>query len=92
MQIHGLGPVHGPQPTNATHRPQIAQHTQPNRSAAGVDELDISPEAQLLSETRDIPDIRADRVAEIRASIASGSYETEEKISLALDRLLEEIG
>ena len=54
--------------------------------------MDISPKAQVLSQVRDIPDIRHDRVAEIRAAIDSGTYETDEKLSVALDRLLDEIG
>ena len=37
----------------------------------------------------DVPEIRSEKVAEIRAAIASGSYETEEKISAALDRFLD---
>ncbi|MGA0040635.1 MAG: flagellar biosynthesis anti-sigma factor FlgM [Pirellulales bacterium] len=37
-------------------------------------------------------DIRMDRVQAIRAAIADGSYETAEKLDIALDRLLESIG
>ena len=91
MQIHGLGPVHGPQSIQGPNRTQAPQPTQAKRSAAGVDQLDISPKAQMLSQVRDIPDIRTDRVAEIRAAIESGAYETEEKLEVALDRLLDEI-
>ena len=36
--------------------------------------------------------IRQDRVAEIRAQIASGAYETDVKLNGALERLLDEIG
>lgn len=56
-------------------------------SAAPVDQLDISAEAQLMSQTNEI---RADRVADIRAQIANGQYETPEKINSALDRMLDE--
>ncbi|MFM8284072.1 MAG: flagellar biosynthesis anti-sigma factor FlgM [Planctomycetaceae bacterium] len=37
-------------------------------------------------------DIRLDRVAAIRAEIASGVYETPEKLDIALDRLLDRLG
>jgi len=37
-------------------------------------------------------DIRMDRVQALRAAIADGSYETAEKLDIALDRLLESIG
>ena len=37
-------------------------------------------------------DVRMDRVRAIRAAIADGSYETAEKLDIALDRLLDSIG
>lgn len=57
-----------------------------------VDQLDISQEAVLASRISGIPEMRMDRVAEIRAQIASGEYETDAKLDVALDRLLDEIG
>jgi negative regulator of flagellin synthesis FlgM len=45
----------------------------------------------MVSRVRDLPDIRADRVAEIRAAIEEGVYETDEKLELAVGRLLDEI-
>jgi negative regulator of flagellin synthesis FlgM len=56
-----------------------------------VDELDISQEADLVGRVEDLPDIRADRVAEIRAEIAAGVYDTDEKLDIALGRLLDEM-
>ena len=56
-------------------------------SAAPVDQLDISAEAQMLSQTGDI---RSDRVAGLRAQIATGQYETPEKIDAAVERMLDE--
>jgi negative regulator of flagellin synthesis FlgM len=37
-------------------------------------------------------DIRFDRVNAIRAAIADGSYDTDDKLDIALDRLLDRIG
>jgi anti-sigma28 factor (negative regulator of flagellin synthesis) len=37
-------------------------------------------------------DIRFDRVNAIRAAIADGSYETADKLDIALDRLLDRLG
>jgi negative regulator of flagellin synthesis FlgM len=54
--------------------------------------LDISPEADLVAQVHNLPDIRADRVAQIKAQIAAGTYETDAKIDTALSRLLDEIG
>ena len=54
-----------------------------------VDQVDISAEAQSISQTG--TEIRSDRVNEIRAQISSGIYETPEKIDAAVSRLLDEI-
>ena len=91
MQIHGIASIHGAQPISGPHRTQAAQSAPSADSWFGVDELEISPEANLVSQVRDLPDIRADRVAEVRAQIADGAYETDEKLDIALGRLLDEI-
>ena len=57
-----------------------------------MDQLDISHEADLVSRVREMPAIRQDRVNELRAQIASGTYETDAKLNGALERLLDEIG
>ena len=92
MHINGSYHVHGPQPINTPHRAATAPAAGTASSTRGADQLDISPEAELLSRMRDIPDVRIDRVLQIRAAIESGQYETADKLDKALDRLLDEIG
>ncbi len=58
--------------------------------AAPVDQLDISAEAQLLSNTQSTDGVRADRVADIRTQIAEGNYDTPDKLDAALSRMFEE--
>ena len=70
---------------------QAAEATQQADSWLGVDQLDISPEAELVSRVRDLPDVRTDRVAELRAQIATGVYESDAKMDVALGRLLDEL-
>ena len=70
---------------------QATEATQQADSWLGVDQLDISPEAELVSRVRDLPDVRTDRVAELRAQIATGVYESEAKLDVALGRLLDEL-
>jgi negative regulator of flagellin synthesis FlgM len=91
MQIHGLGHVHGAQPLQGPQRSQVTHAaTQPD-TWSGVDEVDISPEADVVSRVHDVSDIRSERVAEIRAQIADGVYETEERLEVAVGRLLDEL-
>jgi len=91
MQIHGPYQVHGPQALSAPHRIKAPQSSPSPAESRGVDQLDISPEADFVSRVRDLPDIRADRVAQIREQIEAGVYETPDKLDIALNRLLDEI-
>ncbi|MEL7500067.1 MAG: flagellar biosynthesis anti-sigma factor FlgM [Planctomycetota bacterium] len=73
-------------------QPQSKTATTQNPTSMPVDQLNISAEAQLMSAQATTGEIRSDRVAELRAQIASGQYETSEKLDVAIGRLLNEIG
>ena len=92
MEIQGPGHVHGPQSIRAPHRIQPAETNNQVGDLNQVDQVDISPEADLVSRINELPDIRTDRVAEIRAQIEAGTYETDDKMETALGRLLDELG
>ena len=91
MYIYGTSQVHAAQPINPPHRMTPAQAPSSSYASGGVDQLDISPEADFVAQARDLPDIRQDRVNAIRDQIANGTYETSDKLDLALSRLLDEI-
>ncbi len=55
------------------------------------DHVEISPLGKMLDGIGQLPEIRHERVDEIRRQIAAGSYETPEKLELALDRMLDEM-
>ena len=94
MQVNGPAHLHGAQAINPPHHAVRASRGSevPASSLAQVDQLDISREADLVSRVRELPAIRQDRVAEIRAQIESGVYESDDKLNGALERLLDEIG
>ena len=93
MEIQGPAHVHGAQPINAPHSiRRDAATTQPASPLGGNDELTISTEGDFLSRISDLPEVRQDRVDQIRQQIANGTYETGDKLDTALDRLLDEIG
>ncbi len=91
--MHVVGPTgaHGPQPVAAPHavRPQNVEA--PPQSSAPVDELEISDHGRLLEAARQLPDIRADKVAAIRAALADGTYDIQSRLEAAVERLLDEI-
>jgi negative regulator of flagellin synthesis FlgM len=54
--------------------------------------VDISPAAEAAVEAAESGGIRQDVVNRIRAQIAAGTYETPDKLDVAVERLLDEIG
>ena len=93
MQIYGPSHVHGAQSISGPHNTRGAQPSGAATNAAGAgDQLDISEAGLVAARLDDIPDVRQDRVDAIRAAIADGTYETQDKLDGALNRLLDEIG
>ena len=92
MQIYGPSRVHGAQPIGAPHASRLSQPQAPDASGAIQDEVQISDAGQRIDQIRQLPEIRQSRVDAIRAQIADGTYETDEKLDLAVGRLLDEIG
>ena len=98
MEING---INGAQSVNPTNQVESAKATQAASITNPTDQVEISAEAELSSQTvdmvnqlqiQDLPEIRTERVAQIREAIESGTYETQEKLDIAIDRLLDEIG
>ncbi len=92
MEIYGPAHVHGAHAINSPHMTRTNKPAPESQVQATGDQLELSEAGQIASRLSEMPDIRADRVAEIRAAIAEGTYETDEKLTAALDRLLDEIG
>ena len=86
---HGpAGPVNRTTPASPTHDHERfrADAAEPSR-----DRVELSPRAKLLEQIRELPDVRTDRVDAIRKAIKDGSYETEERLTVAIDRLLQDL-
>ncbi|HEY2760829.1 MAG TPA: flagellar biosynthesis anti-sigma factor FlgM [Pirellulales bacterium] len=92
MNVQGLSQLHGAQKVNASHFNRVSAPQPPSSSSVNTtDELQLSPGAQMASKLNEIPDIRWDRVNSIKSAIAQGTYMTDDKMNVALDRLLDEI-
>ena len=57
-----------------------------------TDKIQMSQVSQLMATLKAGGDIRADKVATIRAQLAAGTYETEAKLDKAIDRLIDDLG
>jgi len=92
MQVFGPTQVHGPHAINSPHATQGTKSPELARPSSAGDEVQISAAAQLIDKLSEVPEIRAGRVAELRAQIAAGTYESADKVDGAIERLLDEIG
>ncbi len=62
-----------------------------SEGAADRDRVELSEHARLLDQLRRMPDMRLDRIEAVRQAIQEGSYETQDKLDMAIDRLLEDL-
>lgn len=92
-----MNPVQSIAASNAAYKVQPAATAKPADAPAavvpprGADTVELSGMQTFLA-TLKANDIRADKVAQVRAQIAAGTYETDDKLSIAADRLLDDLG
>ncbi|MFQ5428930.1 MAG: flagellar biosynthesis anti-sigma factor FlgM [Phycisphaerae bacterium] len=72
-------------------RTQAASAPAAERAAAPADRVEISDLAALLGRLAELPEARARKIVEIRNAIDNGTYESEEKLAVATERLLDAI-
>jgi anti-sigma28 factor (negative regulator of flagellin synthesis) len=52
----------------------------------------VSEVARWLEEMNRLPAVREDKVAAARAAIANGSLDSDEKLAIAIERMIDDIG
>jgi len=68
-----------------------AKQTVPRQVDQEQDRVEISQLARMMGKIAQLPPVRQDKIDQVKAAIASGSYETPDKWDIAIDRLLEEL-
>jgi flagellar biosynthesis anti-sigma factor FlgM len=85
--VNGYGPVEfmgqssGSGTEKAKPRPPVA---------STKDQVEISPKARLMSLLASMPEIRADKVQEVKQALDNGTYDLEGKLPEALDKFLDD--
>jgi len=94
MDVNGISSISGSQPINKQTGP-IHTNTKEAPTSKPIsspqDELEISSAGRMLDEMTNNSEMRAERLAQIKASIDDGTYETDEKLDAALSRMLGQI-
>jgi negative regulator of flagellin synthesis FlgM len=95
MDVSGLGSVHGNNPVRsagpaggspAANSPAA---TPQSPLTAPKDELEISAAGQMMGRLSETPEVRAERLAQIKEAIENGDYDTDEKLEAALSKMFE---
>ncbi|MCD6365441.1 MAG: flagellar biosynthesis anti-sigma factor FlgM [Planctomycetes bacterium] len=55
------------------------------------DVVEISTASMLAAKVQDLPPVRTELIARIKSEIATGTYETEERLNIAVNRLMDEL-
>jgi negative regulator of flagellin synthesis FlgM len=102
MQIYGPYRVSTAQPTTPAAPTRASAPTSASRpTGAPTDQLDLSSAAKDINRIASSTptdavagggEIRLDKVADLRRQIASGNYDTAERLDSALDRMLDAWG
>jgi negative regulator of flagellin synthesis FlgM len=94
MEVQGPGSLQRSVPISPVKSAsQAAGGAKPQSPASSkpADAVEISSAGQLLDKLSKSPEVRAERLAQIKASIASGDYDSDEKLEAALMNLLQSI-
>lgn len=92
MEVRGLGSIGASAPIGRTAPAAGNEKPAAASPAAPRDEVEISSLGRMLDDASRTPGVREQRLAQIKAAIEAGTYETPEKLQLALDRMLDQIG
>lgn len=93
--MNEIGTIGNSHPALARIAAKRAAATQPAQAAASgaapSDSAQFSPEAQLLSKLSSIPDVREDLIAEAKANIEAGVYDSDQVIDATIDKMAEDL-
>ena len=86
--------INGYARSNSIRASQNAEANQAKRASVSAsrkeDAVEISQIAMYLSKIAEMPDIRQEKVEEVRQALASGEYDIDGKLSMAVDEFMEE--
>ncbi len=99
MHVYGPTHLHGPQSVTAPHHGRELRGAPSAQGMPAGDELSISDAgskaaeaARLVDQVKHLPEVRQERIDQIRSQIAEGTYETAEKLDVAIAQFLDERG
>jgi anti-sigma28 factor (negative regulator of flagellin synthesis) len=95
MDVSGLGSVGGVNPSRSgvpAGGAKPAGEPVSKRVGTPEDELELSAAGRMSDGVAETAEMRAERLAQIKAAINDGSYDTDEKLDAALSRMFNSMG
>ena len=84
--------VHPATPPKALGQVGPADSVAPNaETVRSADVVEISQIAKLAAQIHELPEVRTELVQQVKEEIASGKYETPERLDVAIDKLMDEL-
>lgn len=89
----GLFKTAGATPVLEQQARQVRETSDVTEPKPASDVVELSPQAQIVADLSNQPDIRADKVAEIRAQIESGQYDLtlSSKLATVVERIIADL-
>ncbi|MDA0282174.1 MAG: flagellar biosynthesis anti-sigma factor FlgM [Planctomycetota bacterium] len=91
MEVNSIGPVSGSLPIRKVAQPATSPPVAETRPASPTDVLELTSVKSTAGEVDLQAEFRSQRIAQIQQQIADGTYETPDKLSKAVDRMLESL-
>lgn len=91
MDVNSVGSVPRSVPLSPTRTPPAKDGLPASSLTSPQDEVEISLVARMFDELSQSSQVRTERLAQIKAQIEAGTYDTPEKLEMALQRMLAEI-
>ena len=93
MDVSGIGSVSGGIPTRAVSpTTSVSQPSTASSVESPRDQLEISSAGKMLDRLSETPEVRAERLAQIKDAIENGAYDTDEKLEAALSKMIDSLG
>ena len=86
-----VGSVRPASPTTPTTPVEAVAPASDLDAASTVDSVEFSKQAQMLEKIHQLPDVRQDQIDAIKGAIANNTYLTDEKVDIALGRLVDDV-
>lgn len=90
MDVRGLGSVGPAVPVNQPRPTAMPKQVETSAPQSPQDQVEISDVGKMLEEASRTPGVREQRLAQIRAAIDAGTYDTPEKLEIALSRMIDQ--